>query len=105
MIGLGFAEDEKQVQKMINLVDADGSGHVEFNEFLDIMRASGDDTLHTKEIADFFKSLCSGPFASSSMSFSVYSLQQRRKFLLEALNSSDYEKRQKGQKIMAAMKA
>ena len=59
---------------MINLVDADGSGQVEFNEFLDIMRASGDETLQTKEIADFFKSLCSGPFASSNMSFSVYSL-------------------------------
>ena len=105
LIGLGFAEDEKQVEEMIKLVDSDGSGRVEFNEFLDIMRANGDETLNTKEIADFFKSLCAGPFASSNMSFSVYSLQQRRKFLLEALNSNDHEKKKKGQKIMAAMKA
>ena len=59
---------------MIKLVDTDGSGQVEFDEFLDIMRAQGDDTLHTKEIAEFFKNLCSGPFASCNMSFSVYSL-------------------------------
>jgi Ca2+-binding EF-hand superfamily protein len=36
---------------MINLVDTDGSGQVEFDEFLDIMRSSQDDSLHTKEMA------------------------------------------------------
>ena len=60
---------------MIDLVDADGSGQVEFNEFLDIMRVSGDENPKAKQMADFFKSLCSGPFSKSNMSFSLYSLQ------------------------------
>lgn len=42
MIGLGLAQDQKQVQEMIDLVDVDGSGEVEFLEFLDIMRAKGE---------------------------------------------------------------
>jgi hypothetical protein len=90
---------------MINLVDADGSGQVEFNEFLDIMKATSGETLQTKEIADFFKKLCTGPFSTSNMSFSIYSMQQRRKFLLEGLRSSDLEKKKKGQKILTNMKA
>ena len=38
LIGLGFADNRKQVEEMISLVDEDGSGQIEFGEFLGILQ-------------------------------------------------------------------
>jgi hypothetical protein len=40
LIGLGFAESRDDVQEMIDLVDEDGSGKIEFGEFLSIIKNS-----------------------------------------------------------------
>jgi len=37
LIGLGFANNTKEVEHIIELVDEDGSGMIEFPEFLSIM--------------------------------------------------------------------
>ena len=42
LIGLGFAESREEVQEMIDEVDEDGSGQVEFDEFLQIIKNSSD---------------------------------------------------------------
>lgn len=42
LIGLGFANTTNEVQQMIDLVDEDGSGMIEFNEFLSIIQDSGE---------------------------------------------------------------
>jgi Ca2+-binding EF-hand superfamily protein len=42
LIGLGFANTTKEVEHMIELVDEDGSGMIEFNEFLSIIKDSGE---------------------------------------------------------------
>ena len=34
LIGLGLVDTLKQVENIINMVDEDGSGEIEFNEFL-----------------------------------------------------------------------
>ena len=56
LIGLGFANTTNEVQQMIDLVDEDGSGMIEFNEFLSIIQDSGENE-KTKQIRDFFKDL------------------------------------------------
>jgi hypothetical protein len=53
---------------MIDLVDEDGSGMIEFNEFLTIIRNSGENE-KTKVITDFFKDLVNGKFGNQDMSF------------------------------------
>ena len=42
LIGLGFAENKKEIQDMIDLVDKDKSGQIEFDEFLSIIKNSGE---------------------------------------------------------------
>lgn len=56
LIGLGFANTTNEVQQMIDLVDEDGSGMIEFNEFLSIIRDSGENE-KARLIRDFFKDL------------------------------------------------
>ena len=41
LIGLGFADSKEEVDKMVQIVDTDGSGEIEFNEFLAIIKNSG----------------------------------------------------------------
>ena len=40
LIGLGFAESWEEVQEIIDTVDDDGSGFIEFGEFLGIIKNS-----------------------------------------------------------------
>jgi Ca2+-binding EF-hand superfamily protein len=40
LIGLGFADTREDVLKMIEDVDEDGSGMIEFEEFLEIIKNS-----------------------------------------------------------------
>lgn len=39
LIALGFVSSREEVQKLIEMVDEDGTGEIEFDEFLLIMRA------------------------------------------------------------------
>ena len=41
LIGLGFAQTTDEVQAMIDSVDEDGSGQIEFDEFLSIINGTG----------------------------------------------------------------
>lgn len=59
LIGLGFAENREEVQEMIDLVDEDGSGMIEFTEFLGIIKNS-DGSEKTAKINKFFKDMTSG---------------------------------------------
>lgn len=43
LIGLGFAETREEVQELIDKVDDDGSGFIEFGEFLGIIKNSDQD--------------------------------------------------------------
>lgn len=40
LIGLGIAESPEEIKDMITPVDKDGSGKIEFNEFLDIIKST-----------------------------------------------------------------
>ena len=43
LIGLGFAENREEVKDIMNTVDEDGNGDIEFPEFLSIIKNSGID--------------------------------------------------------------
>lgn len=87
---------------MIDLVDEDGSGMIEFNEFLTIIRNSGEND-KTKVITDFFKDLVNGKFGNQDMSFPMFVCKQRRKHLLNAIYSED-EKKKEGFRILENLK-
>lgn len=53
LIGLGFADSREEVMEMIATVDDDGSGMIEFPEFLGIIKNS-DGNLKTAKINEFF---------------------------------------------------
>jgi len=62
LIGLGFADKVQEVEEMVKLVDEDGSGMIEFNEFLDIINS--DNNEKTQAITKFFKDLTSGKYGN-----------------------------------------
>ena len=53
---------------MINLVDDDGSGMIEFTEFLDIILNKSGNT-KMRVITDFFKDLTAGRYATKGLAF------------------------------------
>lgn len=69
---------------MVELVDEDGSGCIEFGEFLDIvLNKSG--TAKARVITEFFKNLTNGKYDTGNMSFSAWVLKSQRSHLKNAL--------------------
>lgn len=101
MIGLGFAETRDDVQEMIDLVDEDGSGKIEFGEFLSIIKNS-DGNEKTAKINKFFKDLTTGNLNQGKEDLSFYLLVQRmrRNYLMQALMSENRDQKEYGQKIL-----
>jgi Ca2+-binding EF-hand superfamily protein len=56
LIAMGLVDNRDQVQKLVELVDEDGSGEIEFDEFLSIIKggSSNDDDNGSAAIKDFF---------------------------------------------------
>ena len=104
LIGLGLVDSIEEVEELVELVDEDGSGEVEFNEFVDIiLNKCGDEKADT--ITTFFKNLTSGVYETRSLSFTNWVLKERRSHLINAilLDKND-ERRVKGRSILKAMK-
>jgi Ca2+-binding EF-hand superfamily protein len=70
LIGLGFADTREEVMDMINSVDDDGSGMIEFPEFLGIIKNS-DGNEKTAKIYNFFKDMTTGKLAGEGLSFNL----------------------------------
>ena len=68
MIGLGFADSREEVIELVNSVDSDGSGQIEFDEFLLIIKNS-DGNAKTAKINKFFKDMSNGLLGSKDLSF------------------------------------
>lgn len=57
LIALGLAQSHEEVVKLVNAVDFDHSGHIEFKEFLSIMSSvKNDEESEKSPIFLFFKS-------------------------------------------------
>ncbi len=83
---------------MIDLVDADGSGQIEFNEFLSILKNSSDE--RTAKINYFFKKMASGQLADADLSFPLLVQKLRREYMMKAIISQIPEEREFGERIL-----
>jgi Ca2+-binding EF-hand superfamily protein len=85
-------------------VDEDGSGLIEFDEFLGIIKKADKDE-GTREITSFFKKLTSGEIGSKDISFSLFVQRQRRQHLMAAvIGEKGSTQKKKGRKIMENLK-
>jgi len=55
LMSLGIAESTEDVKKIIATVDKDGSGQIEFGEFLGIIKAKTENSGNTSVLINFFK--------------------------------------------------
>jgi centrin-2 len=60
LIGLGFYNTRQEISDMLDEIDDDGSGEIEFKEFLLILKSSSNSSQDTSLIKQFFKDLSSG---------------------------------------------
>lgn len=96
LIGLGFAATIEDVKKMIDNVDLDGSGQIEFPEFLAVVKNSGvDPESASAQMTAFFKKLTNGEIGQKDLSFSQFVNSQKREKLMDAICSpkGTYESR------------
>ena len=70
LIGLGFADEQDEVETMIQAVDDDGSNQIEFEEFLLIIKGKSGDA-KTEKIKKFFKDMTNGEVGNQDLSFYV----------------------------------
>ena len=129
-IAFGLSENRDEVADLIKrtfllivAVDLDGSGTIQFNQFLQIMVSNKKSekgvpqkvvqNAGSSAISDFFKSktifdleLTEGKLDDydPSMNFRLNVSQYRRKRLLESIMSGDKQKKEKGAKIMQNFK-
>ena len=103
LIGLGLCGSVEEVESLVRLVDEDGSGQIEFGEFLDIIvNKSGD--VKTRVITDFFKNLTNGKYNTGGLAFPNWVLSQQRSHIKNAIKLSSNDDRQiKGVRIMQAI--
>lgn len=59
LIGLGFAETREDVKALIEEVDKDGNGDIDFDEFCSIIKNKERDE-KSKQIYQFFKEMTNG---------------------------------------------
>ena len=93
-----------EVQNLVDLVDEDGSGEIEFGEFLDIILNKNGDA-KTGAITEFFKNLTNGKYQTGGLAFPNWVLTQQRSHLRNAimLDMND-NRRIEGAQIMNAIK-
>ena len=105
LIGLGFAESRQEVQEMIDEVDEDGSGQVEFDEFLMIIKNSSDSNSKSSKITQFFKDLSNGKLGSKDLNFGVMVNNIKRKHMLDHIlrNRKKREENTQGEAIFNNM--
>ncbi|KRX08978.1 hypothetical protein PPERSA_08181 [Pseudocohnilembus persalinus] len=112
LIAVGLAQTRQEVQALIDSVDDDKSGQIEFNEFLQIMSGrlgkKGDKSENEKKlIFEFFKKMSTGQLSDDmdkNIPFRLNVSTYRRRKILEAIMQKDTDKGNKGMKILNAFK-
>ena len=100
LIALGLAESREQVQVLFESADYDHSGHIEFGEFLKILK-NGD---HHSPMSDFFKEMTKGNLVQNAdiLPFNLVVSTYRRKMLLASTTHADPVIKAKADKVMKA---
>jgi len=102
-ISLGIAENTEEVQAIVDSVDDDQSGQIEFKEFLKIIAGTQENKGDTA-IIDFFKDMISGRLAggkiSNKLPFDLIISTVRRRKLMNAMMAGDTREKGEGEKVM-----
>ena len=106
-ISLGLAYNREEINNLISSVDDDGSGRIEFGEFLRIIHNKSKlKTQGNKKITTFFKQLANDKLGGDSdlkhFSFKTIMDIMRRKNLLKAFLSKNPEEKKEGEKVLKA---
>ena len=106
-ISLGLAYNREEINNLISSVDDDGSGRIEFGEFLRIIHnRSKIKSQGNKKITTFFKQLANDKLGGDSdlkhFSFKTIMDIMRRKNLLKAFLSKNPEEKKEGEKVLKA---
>ena len=96
--------------KLVRIVDSDGSGQIEFNEFLSIMtfikkNSNGENS--SASMFKFFREMLNGNLMEDmdpNVPFRLNVSQFRRKRILDAIWALNAEKKENGSKILQAFK-
>lgn len=103
LLALGLMERKDQVESLINRVDTDGSGVIEFEEFLKAIKTAKSDNGKTM-LVDIFKDLVSGSSQQdhSDLSFKLYLSNKRRELMMQTYLGSSQNHREKGFRVLQA---
>jgi len=108
LIALGLVSGREEVQKLIEDVDKDKSGQIEFTEFLSLMsNIKNKNDQKESLLYNFFTGMINGKLMDSmdpNLPFLLNVSQFRRKKILDAIISDDKQKKEDGQKILQAFK-
>jgi len=101
LIGLGFADNTQDVEEMVKQVDEDGSGEIEFQEFLGIIQNNDGDE-KSAALYKFFKGVTNGTIGGNNeLSFNLLVSKMKRQHLMDAIMSSDPDKKKEGERILS----
>ena len=103
LMSLGLVESKEEVQYLMDKVDYDKSGLIEFNEFLQVLQ-SAKDKQGNNTVADFFKNLVDGKVLPEykGLPFKLLLSNRRRELMLLRYTGKTYALREKGAKILEA---
>lgn len=104
LIGLGLVASFGEVEQLVKMVDVDGSGMIEFEEFLAIILNKNGDA-NASVITNFFKDLTNGRYKTGVLAFPNWVLREQRTHLKNAVTlEGTNPRRHKGMSIMNAIK-
>lgn len=103
LLALGLVESRQEVQELVNKVDIDSSGIIEFEEFLNVIKnaktTGGENTL-----IQFFKDLTNGKIFGNfqELPFQLLLSGRRRELMMQSYLSKNNGSKEKGYKVLNA---
>merc|ERR1719420_2408990 len=96
LVAFGLAETRREVQRLVSAVSDDGSGLIEFPDFLNILRDQYNDA-----ICYVFKQMMAGRLGDRQLSFPMLASTYRRKMMMDAMMATGAQ-HERGKRIMNA---
>eukprot|EP00831_Metopus_contortus_P003439 TRINITY_DN11268_c0_g1_i1.p2 TRINITY_DN11268_c0_g1~~TRINITY_DN11268_c0_g1_i1.p2 ORF type:complete len:208 (-),score=60.17 TRINITY_DN11268_c0_g1_i1:299-922(-) len=97
LIALGFAENRDDIQRLINVIDKNGNGEIELDEFLAIIKTGRQDS-GGPGLGVFFKGMINGDYSKGQMPIPLSISDYRRKMIIKSMIGESPEEKEKGKK-------
>ncbi|OMJ67035.1 hypothetical protein SteCoe_35912 [Stentor coeruleus] len=103
LLALGLVESRDQVIDLIDKVDIDNSGIIEFEEFLNVLK-NAKDTQGENTLIKFFKDLTDGKIFNNfeDLPFQLLLSGRRRELMLQSYLGKNTFSKEKGSKVLSA---